>query len=182
MPYRINLYGGPGVGKSALAAWLYANLIRVDCEVELVNEWIKSWAWQNIKPQGCDQIYVLAKQLRREEIVLRQGVSIITDSPLALQLAYASIDFPDIHYALSLLVKHFDLTYNNNIDVFIQRDENIPYKQSGRYHNLADAIKMDKIIKHQIAGKDIVTLNGPEMNKNILFDIIKQKITSKTNA
>lgn len=175
MPYRINLYGGPGVGKSTLAAWLYASLKRDNFQVELVNEWIKSWAWQNIKPQGYDQVYVFAKQLRREEIILRQGISIITDSPLALQLAYSLKNFPHLFGPLNSLLDLFELTYPA-IDILLDRVLDLEYQQEGRYHNQKEAIEIDRVIKEQLVNRKVLQMNGPEINKYIVLDLIKGKL------
>ncbi len=47
----INLYGGPGAGKSTSAAYLYYLLKCQQENVELVREYVKKWAWEN-RPCG----------------------------------------------------------------------------------------------------------------------------------
>ena len=44
---RVNFYGGPGVGKSTLAARVYAELNSAGAvSTELVREFIKTWAYE----------------------------------------------------------------------------------------------------------------------------------------
>jgi hypothetical protein len=94
---RVNFYAGPGTGKSTTACDVFAKLKnkviheKLDIQVELVQEYVKSWAWEGRKPKGFDQVYICAQQMRREEIPLRNGVNlIVTDSPLLMQCAYAA--------------------------------------------------------------------------------------------
>lgn len=42
----ITLWGGPGSGKSTMAAEIYARLKRQLCNVEMVREYVKGWAWE----------------------------------------------------------------------------------------------------------------------------------------
>jgi nucleoside-triphosphatase THEP1 len=42
----INLYGWPGVGKSALVAKTFTTMKDIGYNVELVSEYVKQWAWE----------------------------------------------------------------------------------------------------------------------------------------
>jgi Ni2+-binding GTPase involved in maturation of urease and hydrogenase len=87
---RINLYGGPCVGKSALAFNLCGRLRQEHYPIELVTEYIKNWAYEKRTPDNWDQLYIFAKQHRKEKSMYASGVKhLITDSPLLLQIAYA---------------------------------------------------------------------------------------------
>lgn len=65
----INLYGGPGAGKSTSAAFLYYLLKANGFNVELVREYVKDWAWEKRVITNYDQIYFLGKQVRRESLL-----------------------------------------------------------------------------------------------------------------
>ena len=144
MVRRINFFGGPGVGKSTMAAWAFAQLKGVGVnDVELVSEWIKGWAWDRQVPRSYDQLYVFAKQLRMEDRVLRHGACIVSDSPLMLQLAYVRKYSPWMYTSLMQICQLFDQRYPA-LNFYVERE--VEYKQAGRYENEAQAIDMDNEI------------------------------------
>lgn len=59
----INLFGGPGVGKSTLAATTFAHMKQEGYSVELVTEYAKQLTWEGRTNALSNQIYVFAKQL-----------------------------------------------------------------------------------------------------------------------
>jgi len=87
---RVNLFGGPGAGKSTIAALIFAHAKLSGKHIEHVQEYVKSWVYEKRDVSGFDQLYLLAKQIRREDLFLRSGVdSIVTDSPVMLAACYA---------------------------------------------------------------------------------------------
>ncbi len=92
MSLRINFYGGPGVGKSALAAKVYAELSRAGVVlVELVREFVKPWAYEGRKLDRFDQVYTFAQQLWAEHRLFKAGIQVVvTDSPPLLQCVYTA--------------------------------------------------------------------------------------------
>ena len=66
LKYVINLYGGPGVGKSTVAAELFSLMKKENYNVEFVTEHAKELTYEgryNVLDQ--DQLYVFAKQHRK---------------------------------------------------------------------------------------------------------------------
>jgi len=142
---RINLYGGPGCRKSTQAAYIYSQLKGKKLKVELVQEFVKTWAYEKREPSSFDQLYLFARQLRMEDIVLRNGVDyVITDSPIGLAVCYSQaggfIQWP----ALTILAQEFERTYPS-LNLFFDRD-GTDYEAHGRYQTEDGAIKMDKLI------------------------------------
>lgn len=87
----INLYGGPGTGKSTTAAWLFALLKARGINAEYVQEYVKQWAWEERQPVKYDQFYFFGKQSRKEYSLFKNVDVIITDSPVSLSSYYAKL-------------------------------------------------------------------------------------------
>jgi ABC-type multidrug transport system ATPase subunit len=66
----INLFGGPGSGKSTTAAYLYAGLKNQGVNAELIREYVKDWAYESRTVGVFDQLYFFGKQVRRETFSL----------------------------------------------------------------------------------------------------------------
>lgn len=148
---RINLFGGPGVGKSTIAAGLFygfKNLISnniIQMNVEQVQEYVKNWAYEKKSIIGFDQVYTFAKQLHKEEILLRNGVDIIiTDSPLLLSAVYSKRYHSPGWEQLFEITKLFEQKYPS-LDIVIDRNDKL-YCQHGRYQNRSEAEIIDNEI------------------------------------
>ena len=84
----INLFGGPGTGKSTTAAALFYKLKMMGINCELVTEFAKDITWEKNKKALACQPYVFGKQCYRIERCVDQVDVIITDSPLPLSILY----------------------------------------------------------------------------------------------
>lgn len=170
---RINLFGGPGSGKSTTAAKLFSELKllrksgKIRQNVELVTEVVKPWAYAGQTPVGWDQLHLFSEQLRREELYLRNGVDIvITDSPLLLNWVYsdqAKLSFTSEIYNM---VWQFEEKYPS-LNYFIKREGD--YVNNGRFQTLDDSKNLDKIIYKTIKG----WAQSVESNDSILESILE---------
>lgn len=149
---RVNLYGGPGTGKSTTASDLFAEFKRkcvdgaVDVQFELIQEFVKEWAWEKRSPEGFDQVFIFANQQRKEEIPLRGGVHhVFTDSPLFLGAAYARKYHSKTFNALISLAELHEEKYPG-LHIFLDRGDR-PYVGKGRYEDAEKARKMDAYIR-----------------------------------
>ena len=169
---RINLFGGPGSGKSTTAAKLFSELKllrksgKISQNVELVTEVVKPWAYAGQVPVGWDQLHLFSEQLRREELYLRNGVDIvITDSPLLLNYVYsqqAGLPFSADIYNMACL---FEQKYPS-LNYFMNREGE--YVSQGRFQTFTDSKNLDDIIFENVRG----WLIPIESNKNILESIL----------
>lgn len=146
---RINLFGGPGVGKSTYAAKLFVELKSKHKNCELISEYVKKWAFIGRKPQPFDQPYIFAKQLQSEYSCLSKNkdLIVITDSPILLSTIYSQLYHYELHLHESLI--NLALKFENffpSQNFFIKRNENWEYQQNGRYEDLQAAQKVDNFI------------------------------------
>lgn len=153
---RVNLYGGPGSGKSTIAARLYGELNprfnAKDKRLALVTEWIKYWAYQGRVPRSYDQAFIFGNQLHEEDHVLAKVDALVTDSPLMVNAMYGNMyGSKGWEESLSLALK-FEADYPA-VNIFLDRRA-IPYEQVGRYQTYGEAVQVDKHLY------DFLTTNG----------------------
>jgi len=175
---RINLFAGPGGGKSVTSAWLFAELKKLQYKVELVDEYVKTWAYEGRAPTSFDQIYLFAKQARKEDLVLRNGIDfIISDCPLLLAACYAKKNTPELFKPLRELARQFDLKYRP-INILLYRDDK-PYESSGRYQTYEEAKEMDVFIEDTLKNESeaFFRFNWGEYDaiKRFVIDVVNYK-------
>jgi hypothetical protein len=142
---RVCFYGGPGVGKSTLAAMVFGELRRNGESAELVQEWIKEWAYQGRRSRSFDSVYVLANQLHMEDQLFQVGVeTVITDSPLYLQCMYIRLQHLEVDEELLRIAHRFEDVYPS-VNFYVERAPG-NYEARGRYENLSEARRMDEYI------------------------------------
>lgn len=139
MTHVINLFGGPGTGKSTTASRLYADMKLDDINCELAREYAKDKVWENNLSTLDDQLYVFAKQYHRQFILVDNVNYIISDSPLLLSLFYGKNKTDTFK---RLVLEMFDSFDNTNI--FLERYK--PFQQAGRYQNEEESLAIDKSI------------------------------------
>lgn len=140
MNTAINLFAGPGAGKSTMAAGLFYKMKSMDFNVELVTEYCKDLVYEGRTKTIKNQLYVLGKQYYRMEKLQNVVDYIITDSPLLLNAIYAK-NYPASFIDLTI---DFHNTFNN-INFFIRR--NGSFSDRGRIHSLEESMNIDEKIK-----------------------------------
>lgn len=145
----INLYGGPGVGKSATAAYIFYLLKKNNKKVELVQEYVKEWVWEDRKINPFDQIYFFGKQVRKESMLFGKVDYIITDSPVLLGLCYIQkcCDY-EIFLGLAETAKAFyNVSPRHNVEhIHIVLKRVGKFEQAGRLHSEEESVKIDSEI------------------------------------
>lgn len=134
----LNMFGGPGIGKSTLASEVFVDLKKKHLNCELVTEYAKDLTWQNSMEVLKNQIYVWAKQHQRMYRLKDKVDIVVTDSPFLLSTIY---DLSDNKLFHELILQEFNK--HTNINFFIERDENIVFSEVGRYQNLTEAKAID---------------------------------------
>ena len=133
----INLFAGPGAGKSLLAARIFSDLKLNGINAELVTEYAKRKVWEKSFRTLENQIYMFGKQQHSMWICSNQVDVIVTDSPLLLTMAYNDDKL------LHKLAKACSHNYNN-INIYVGRISK--YQQVGRMQTLSEAEALDKKI------------------------------------
>lgn len=167
----INLYGGPGTGKSTSAAYLYYLLKADGKNVELVREYVKDWAWEQRKITTYDQIYFLGKQVRRESMLYGKVDWVVTDSPVMMNLYYAQRYCPP---SLSEGIRSATLSFykqaaedgHKHIHVFLKRTK--PYISEGRYQTVDEAREIDTGVKRLLNDIKVPIIESNTNNSDLL--------------
>lgn len=167
----INLFGGPGVGKSTCAAGLFHLMKLQSMEVELVTEYAKSLVWSERDTMFTEQDYIFAKQnhqLRR----LRGKVDwVVSDSPIILGHFYIPDNFPGKE-PFSQFVNEMYNSYDN-INIFLGRDK--AYNTNGRNQTEDEAKSIDIAINDYLTTNNIpfhTVLSNKDAPSMILKSII----------
>ena len=133
----INLFGGPGSGKSSTAAGVFNLLKKKGVNCEYVHEEAKEFTWEGrVKTLAC-QPYIFGKQMRDQWRLKGQVDIAITDSPILLSLAYVGPEWPESFK--TYVVDQFNCF--NNFNIFLRRSRE--YNHVGRSQTEMEAKKLD---------------------------------------
>jgi ABC-type oligopeptide transport system ATPase subunit len=144
----INLFGGPGTGKSTIAALVFGELKKKGYEIELVTEYAKDKVWEESYKTLENQIYVFGKQLHRIWRIKNKVNFIITDSPILLSIIYDKEKNDNLKRLVLDVHNNF-----NNINILIKRDT--IYNPNGRFQNEIEAKLIDKQIMNLLKNNSI---------------------------
>ena len=136
----VNLYGGPGSGKSTLMAKLFYKLKVRGVEVEMATEYAKDLVWEERQADFEDQIYIFGKQLHRINRVLGKVDVCICDSPIQNSYVYIKEENPELR---SLIDSEFKKLRTFNL--YVKRG--VKYVQNGRNENEYEATVIDRKIE-----------------------------------
>ena len=136
----VNLFAGPGSGKSTTCAGVFSKLKLAGVNCEMALEYAKDKVWENSLDVLDDQIYVFGKQLHRLNCLKDKVDVIISDSPILLSSIYNK---EESNYFDDLIVEQFRKF--NNLNYYLVRDES--FNQTGRVHNLEESVEKDNQIK-----------------------------------
>ena len=138
----VNLYGGPGAGKSTMAAYLFAELKNKGLNAELVTEFAKERVWaEETFSVFKAQPYVFGKQLYRMVRIDGKVDVAVTDAPLLFSTVYSTS--PELTALAVSEYKKF-----KNLDILLERKK--AYNPSGRYQTESEDKALDTIIKKNL--------------------------------
>lgn len=164
----INLFGGPGSGKSTTAAGVFALLKIHGVNCELVTEFAKDLTWEErIKTLG-NQTYIFAKQHHKLWRIPDSVEVIITDSPLIQTLLYIEPEDTILKYFTADMFNTF-----KNMCYYLTRVK--PYNPVGRSQTENEAkeldIKIQEILIEYVSTYETIDGDYSAINK-IVSDIL----------
>ena len=175
----INLFAGPGAGKSTIASGLMYELKKQHISADNPYEFPKNLAWDENVNAIKDQLYITANQHRN--IVRSYGKVdfVICDSPILFGIVYNKKYKEGGDFISSLYNEEFDnFVFNlfnryDNINYFLERNLNSSYDDKERFQTLDES----KIIDREI--KDMLDLYGVKYETIYVDDKTVEKIINK---
>ena len=172
----INLFGGPGIGKSTQASGLYTEMKKHHMSVEYTYEFPKEVAWEGNISQLRDQFFITANQHRNISRLYGKVDYIIVDSPIILGCFYEQRygnDYPASFYASTGLSKFIWSLFKqyDNINILLTRNDET-YDPNGRMQDLDEAREIDKDIKETLLINNIPFVEFL-VNENTAVDIFR---------
>ena len=144
----INLFGGPGSGKSTMRARIFTELKCKQLNCEEITEFAKDQTWEENHTALNDQIFMFGSQYHRMYRVMSKVDIIVTDSPILLSTIY---DKHKDEYLEKLIVSQHNKM--NTLNVFLERK--YIYQTLGRNEDINTAMQIDNTIieyleKHKV--------------------------------
>lgn len=169
----INLYGAPGSGKSTIASGLFYHMKMAGLNVELIQEYIKSKLFEESPYPFKDQLYVFAKQNKRQRELIGKVDFIITDSPLLMSLVYNSTE---VQLFNDLVIQYYN--QYDNMNFLLKR--NHTYHTEGRIQTEHESDVVGEQLEEYLKKYNITykTLPSNESMYNIL-QILYSSIPNK---
>ena len=172
----INLFGGPGVGKSTIASGLFYKMKTLGYSVEFVPEYAKELVYEDrMNVLLNDQLYIFAKQHRKIYRLINNVEYIITDSPLYLSLSYSKQMENIFNLELFSNFVYDVIKKYPNFNIFLNRNNKIKYDENGRYQDMENAKKIDNIIyKGLNETEDFIEITVDDKTISKILKLIKE--------
>lgn len=178
----VNLYGGPGAGKSTMAALLFAHLKREGFNCELITEYAKDLCWDNRLHNLENPLKLITEQLQRCIRVNGKVDIAITDSPIILTAIYDN-SFPILTKEKYKQWKNISKELCNllhssfkSLNIFLKRNDKIFYTE-GRLEKSVDEARLidDKVLKY--LDENNIQYEAVDYNNMLhIINLLKQKI------
>src|SRR3990167_10353870 len=165
----VNFYGGPGAGKSTLAAHTFAELKYDGVLCELVPEYAKGAVWEDNLSLFEVQPYLFGEQYRALKRLEGKVDVAITDGPLLLHFIYTRGNEPRSFLPM-VLESYFQF---DNLNFLVRRTK--PYVQTGRLSDEHEARGLDVAIETFLQDNEIPYKSLPGERAAVLYTVAKIK-------
>lgn len=169
----INLFGGPGAGKSTGAAYIFSQLKMAGVNAELVTEFAKDKVWEGNKEVFKNQAYIFGKQYFKISRCADKVDVIITDSPLLLSIIYN--DNPILGDSFNETVKNVFSSFNS-MNYILSREKE--YNPVGRNQTEDEAKEVDIQVKELLDSEKIAyeLVEGNELGYDYIVDRVLEQL------
>ena len=175
----VNIYGGPGIGKSTTALQLVAELKKQGINAEYVSEVAKELvyakAFDKLDGSMESQKEILSKQRDRLDIIAGNVEVAVTDCSLMLNAVYLAEK--NSEYTADVLSQYNEY---NNFNFFLERDASIPFEQEGRIHTLEQSIEKDNEILSLLIDNNIEFERFNRNDISRMVGEIKDRLSEKS--
>jgi hypothetical protein len=169
-PLVVNLYGGPGTGKSVMASGLFYRLkAELHINAEITGEYAKKLVWSGRQRTLEDQLYVFGKQHNRVYRLAQDCDVIVSDSPILMGSIYSAHYPRCFHDTVAWAHSNF-----RNLNFFIDRVG--PYNPKGRNQTKEEAEEIDTKIIELLERNDQSYHRHRADQLEEVFEIVKDNI------
>ena len=167
----INVFGGPGIGKTTVAAELFTALKQKGVDTAIVPEFATDVIFEGRPDALKHQWYVVANQAYRIWCGYNTMQVVVTDSPILLGPIY-DVDASPALLALCLEQHH----KYNNLNLVLTRRPELEHNMIGRVHSLTESVSIDNRIVSMLEDNNIPFLNYDEYGTERILQLILRQI------
>ena len=176
---KINLYGGPGIGKSTVCAAVFVELKKLGVNCEMVREYAKELCYEGFDmtklTDDSKRLGILSEQIKREKLLEGNVDYLITDSPLLLTAFYHNYPYAPPEFITDVAMRHLGV---RSYHFFLERHR-LGFQQEGRSHSFEQSLSVDndmfKYVSDLLGPERIIPISGTIEDKTakILFEIFR---------
>jgi len=149
----IELFSGPGGGKSVDCADVFSALKKRGVDAEMAREYAKRYAIEGTPIKALDELYILGSQVREESRLLGHVEVVVSDRPVLLSAVYAELYAPEpLRSGVVAAVRGYYATSAaqgfRRIAVLLPRRHK--YEHRGRYEDEGGALLADRLVEQEL--------------------------------
>lgn len=170
----INMFAGPGAGKSTIASGVFHQMKLRGDSVELVTEYAKELTWDGRMNELENQMVVTGTQAYRIARLVDKVDYIITDSPILISSFYCPKNRPMLRAAIR---EEFDMYDNMNFIVKRQKE----FVAAGRNQTEEESKAIDVGMKRMLVdyAYDFTEIQGAEAGVQAVLDAVDGKTVTE---